>query len=190
MPCSQTMSISWSPPRASDERNPARLPALNIRIRKSSSRNIGSATWTSTRAKSPSNNTPPAISPITHGLPQPMLAPPYGWIAYVKPTRTSVSPTAKRTLPGMSRRWCCRIVAVSWSIRYAHAVPNRPNGTLSRKTARQSIAAIAPPTSSPTNIPARTPIWFTPIANPRWSGGNASVRMAAEFAIRNAPPTA
>ncbi len=33
------------------------------------------------------------------------------------------------------------------------------------------------------------PIWFMPMASPRWSGGKASVRMAAEFAKRKAPPT-
>ena len=90
----------------------------------------------------------------------------------------------------MSRRWWARIVAVSWSMRYAQTVPKSPNGTLTRNTARQSIAARTPPMSSPANMPARTPIWLTPMAKPRCSGGNASVRIAAELAMRNAPPTA
>ena len=80
------------------------LPAVNIRMRNSSSRNMGSGTRRSTAMKTTSRARPPAISPMTHGLPQPMLELPYGWMAYVKPTRTSVSPTAKSTLPGMSSR--------------------------------------------------------------------------------------
>ena len=75
------MRMNWSPPRARDDRNPAMLPAVNIRIRNSSSRNIGSDTRPSTMANRTSNSAPPAISAITDGLPQPMLELPYGWIA-------------------------------------------------------------------------------------------------------------
>ena len=38
------------------------------------------------------------------------------------------------------------------------------------------------------NDPAMAAIAFTPRAVPRWLAGNASVRMAAAFANRNAPP--
>jgi hypothetical protein len=69
-------------------------------------------------------------------------------------------------------------------------VPKSPNGTLSRKTARQSTAASTPPSSRPKKVPVSIPIWLMPMARPRWSGGKASVRMAAELAMRKAPPTA
>ena len=39
------------------------------------------------------------------------------------------------------------------------------------------------------NAPAMPAITLTPIANPRFEAGNASVRIAAEFAVSNAPPT-
>src|ERR1035437_1299925 len=65
MPCSHTMRMSWRPPRASDERKPAMLPAANIRMRKSSRRNMGSGTRRSTAMNTPRRASPPAISPIT-----------------------------------------------------------------------------------------------------------------------------
>jgi hypothetical protein len=39
------------------------------------------------------------------------------------------------------------------------------------------------------NEPAIAAIEFTPSARPRWSRGNASVRMALELANSSAPPT-
>ena len=69
-------------------------------------------------------------------------------------------------------------------------MPTTPNGTLIQKTARQSIAASRPPATRPRNWPASAVIWLTPRAMPRWCAGNASVRIAAEFAISIAPPVA
>ena len=83
-----------------------------------------------------------------------------------------------------------RVVATSRRFRYAHTVPNTPIGTLTQNTARQSQAASTPPSSSPTNWPEMPAIWLMPSAMPRWLAGNASVRMAAEFAISMAPPNA
>jgi hypothetical protein len=40
------------------------------------------------------------------------------------------------------------------------------------------------------NIPDRPETWFMPSANPRFSRGNASVRMAAELAVSMDPPRA
>ena len=69
-------------------------------------------------------------------------------------------------------------------------VPKMPIGTLTQKTARQSQAASRPPSSRPTNWPEMPAIWLMPSAMPRWLAGNASVRIAAEFAISIAPPNA
>jgi hypothetical protein len=69
-------------------------------------------------------------------------------------------------------------------------VPNTPIGTFTQKTARQSQAASAPPSSRPTNWPEMPAIWLMPSAMPRWRAGNASVKMAAEFAISMEPPNA
>ena len=40
------------------------------------------------------------------------------------------------------------------------------------------------------NWPEMPATWLIPIAMPRWLDGNASVRIAGEFAISMAPPTA
>ena len=62
------------------------------------------------------------------------------------------APAAKVRLPSQSMR-ALRVVAISRSDLYAQTVPNRPNGTLIQKTARQSQADSRPPSSSPTNWP-------------------------------------
>ncbi len=72
---------------------------------------------------------------------------------------------------------------------YAQIVPKTPIGTLIQKTARQSMSARMPPTTRPMNAPAMPAITLTPIAKPRWFALNASVRIAAELAMRSAPPT-
>ena len=69
-------------------------------------------------------------------------------------------------------------------------MPNTPTGTLTQNTARQSMAASSPPAMRPTNWPAIAAIWFVPRARPRWSAGNASVRIAAELAVSIEPPSA
>jgi len=67
-------------------------------------------------------------------------------------------------------------------------VPSTPTGTDTRNTQCQSIGASTPPTSRPRNEPAIAATPLMPSASPRWLAGNASVRIAAELAIRNAPP--
>ena len=47
-----------------------------------------------------------------------------------------------------------------------------------------------PPATRPMNWPAMAATWLVPRANPRWSAGNASVRIAAELAMSMDPPTA
>ena len=69
-------------------------------------------------------------------------------------------------------------------------MPNSPIGTFTQNTRRQSHAASTPPSSSPTNCPEIPAIWLTPSAMPRLLAGNASVKIAAEFAISIAPPKA
>ncbi len=49
-------------------------------MRNSASGNIGSATRVSMNAKSTSTATPPMMPVSTHGLVQPMVCPPYGWM--------------------------------------------------------------------------------------------------------------
>ena len=64
-----------------------------------------------------------------------------------------------------------------------------PNGTEIRNTRRQSIGASRPPSTRPMNMPLTPTMLLMPSAIPRWLAGNASVRIAAEFASRNAAPT-
>ena len=103
-------------------------------------------------------------------------------------TRMATSPEANVMLPHQSIR-AGRRMPRSSSLRHDHTVPNRPTGTDTRNTSRQSIGASRPPMTRPMNDPAMPATAFTPSAVPRWSCGKASVRMAAEFANRNAPPT-
>ncbi len=98
-------------------------------------------------------------------------------------------PTAKVMLPPQSIR-ARRGARTSRRLRIDHTVPNRPNGTLTQNTARQSISASRPPATRPRNCPASAAIWLTPSAMPRCSRGKASVRIAAEFAVSMDPPTA
>ena len=69
-------------------------------------------------------------------------------------------------------------------------MPNTPTGTFTQNTARQSISASTPPATRPMNWPAIAATWLMPSANPRRSTGNASVRIAAEFAVSIDPPRA
>ena len=78
---------------------------------------------------------------------------------------------------------------VSRSLRYAHAVPNRPTGTETRNTRCQSVVLSNPPTMSPTNDPDTAATALIPSAMPRSRCGKASVRMAVEHAKIIAPPT-
>jgi hypothetical protein len=107
----------------------------------------------------------------------------------VTPIRIALRPTANVMLPHQSIRPGCRS-PLSRSDRYAHTVPITPTGTLTQNTARQSIAARTPPATSPMNWPAMAATWLMPRAKPRWSTGNASVRIAAEFAVSIEPPSA
>ena len=68
--------------------------------------------------------------------------------------------------------------------------PPTPIGTDTMNTSRQSTAARMPPRISPMKVPEIPATWLMPIAVPRWSAGNASVRMAGELAISMAPPVA
>jgi hypothetical protein len=73
-------------------------------------------------------------------------------------------------------------------MKYAHKVPNAPTGAETRKIRCQFTGASAPPRISPMNDPAIAATEFRPRAVPRWWAGNASVRIAAALANRNAPP--
>ena len=91
-------------------------------------------------------------------------------------------------LPHQSMRACWRMPRSS-SFIHDQTVPNRPTGTDTRNTSRQSIGPRMPPTTRPMNEPAMPATAFTPSAMPRWSEGKASVRIAEELANRKAPPT-
>ena len=65
-----------------------------------------------------------------------------------------------------------------------------PNGTLTKNTYLQSNMASIPPNIKPMNIPDITATIFIPNAFPRSLDGNASVIIAALFAIKSALPTA
>ena len=91
-------------------------------------------------------------------------------------------------LPHQSTRARLGVLRSS-SLRYAHTVPNTPIGTEIRNTARQSIGASRPPSTSPMKTPLTPTMLLMPSAIPRWLAGNASVRIAAELASRKAAPT-
>ncbi len=76
MPWSQMISMNIRPPRPMAARRLDRLPAVNARIRKSWSRNIGSGDRTSIRQNTTSSATPSDRAPRTVGLSQPMVRPP------------------------------------------------------------------------------------------------------------------
>ena len=78
IPWSQMINMNIRPPRLSEARKLATLPAEKARIRKRESLNIGSFTLVSTKPKKISTSTPPKISASTFGLVQPMECPPYG----------------------------------------------------------------------------------------------------------------
>ena len=67
-------------------------------------------------------------------------------------------------------------------------VPTMPSGTETRKISRQLTAASRPPSTRPMNWPLIPATLLIPSASPRWWAGNASVRIATEFAIRKAAP--
>jgi hypothetical protein len=117
-----------------------------------------------------------------------MDRPPCGNNPYVRPMRIITRPTAKIRFPHHSILAAAR-TATSFSFRYAHTMPNTPIGTLIQNTARQTTSASTPPTTNPINEAAMPAMTATPIAKPRRLAGNASVMMAAEFAVRSAPPT-
>jgi hypothetical protein len=181
-----TMNIS--PPRPIELSSAATVPNVNPRRRKRLTRNIGSATRVSTITKTTSSATPPMIAVSTDGLVHPMECVPYGWIPYVIPTSTEISPTANRTFPHQSTRERFTM-PVSRNLRYAHAVPNNPTGTETRNTRCQSVVLSNPPTISPMNDPDTAATALIPSAMPRSRCGNASVRMAVEQAKIIAPPT-
>jgi hypothetical protein len=64
----------------------------------------------------------------------------------------------------------------------------RPHGTDTKNTSRQDTGVSTPPSTNPINEPAIAATMLIPSARPRCVGGNASVRIAEELAIRNAAP--
>ena len=188
MPCSQMITMNISPPLPTELSSAATVPNVNPRKRKRLTRNIGSATRVSITTKTTSSATPPMISASTAGLVHPIVLPPYGWIPYVMPTSTRISPTPNVTLPHQSTRER-RTMPTSRSFRYAQTVPNRPTGTDTRNTRCQSVVLSNPPTMSPMKEPDTAATALIPNAMPRSCCGNASVRMAVELAKIIAPPT-
>ncbi len=116
-----------------------------------------------------------------------MACPAYGRIPYVTATIRQTSPIANVTFPHQSIRALLGVES-SRSFRYAHTVPNSPTGTEIRNTSRQLTGASRPPSTSPMNMPLTPTMLLIPSAIPRWFCGNASVMIAAAFAIRQAPP--
>ena len=69
-------------------------------------------------------------------------------------------------------------------------VPKIPNGILTRNTYLQSNIASTPPMIKPKNCPDINATIFIPKAFPLSLDGNASVSIAALFAMNNAVPVA
>jgi hypothetical protein len=80
MPWSQMMSMNWRPPRPMEAISPAKLPAANTGERNSWRWNIGSGERSSMTQNATSSATPPNSPARTHGLVQPVLWLPYGWM--------------------------------------------------------------------------------------------------------------
>ncbi len=72
MPCNQMMRMNIIPPRASEDRRLAMLPAVKGRIRKRRRRNIGWSTRVSIQANTTSTARPPKSAPSTLGLVHPI----------------------------------------------------------------------------------------------------------------------
>ena len=70
------ISMNISPPRLSEARKLATLPAEKARMRKRDRRNIGCATLVSMIPKTTRMAMPPKISASTMGLVHPMVCPP------------------------------------------------------------------------------------------------------------------
>lgn len=100
---------------------------------------------------------------------------------------TRTKPTPRVTLPHQSTAARLRIPR-SWSSVSDQIVPNNPNGTDTKYTRRQLIAARPPPSTGPMNRPAMLDTLLIPSANPRWVAGNASVMMAPDLAAVDASP--
>ena len=76
IPCSQMISMNIKPPRLSEARKLAALPAEKARMRNRERRNIGCFTLVSTIPNTIRTSRPPKISTSTFGLVQPMECPP------------------------------------------------------------------------------------------------------------------
>jgi len=80
MPCSQMMSMNCSPPRPTEDINPARLPMPNAADRNSRTSTIGWGTRSSMKQNATSSASPPMIAASTIGLVHPVVESPYGWM--------------------------------------------------------------------------------------------------------------
>ena len=107
----------------------------------------------------------------------------------VMPIRIALSPTAKVTFPHQSMRPRCRS-PLSRSLQVGPYRAEDADGHVDPEHGAPVRAASTPPATSPMNMPARPATWLMPSAKPRWSEGNASVRIAAELAISMDPPNA
>ena len=76
MPCSQMISMNWSPPRPTDDISPARLPMPNDADLNKRMSTIGCSTRSSMKQNATSISSPATIDPMTHGLVQPVEEPP------------------------------------------------------------------------------------------------------------------
>ena len=72
MPCNQMINMNIKPPRPTAERKVESVPNVNALILNSGSRNMGSSTLDSIRAKATRNATPSISSVMTLTLVQPM----------------------------------------------------------------------------------------------------------------------
>ena len=76
MPWSQMTSMNIKPPRLSEARKLATLPALKARMRNRVSRNMGCATLVSTTPKTTRMPMPPKMAATTKGFVHTIVCPP------------------------------------------------------------------------------------------------------------------
>ena len=159
-----------------------RFPIANWRLETSAGGSIGSAVRCSHHTNRAISRVPLARQATISALAQPT------WLARVSAQTSATTPAVTSPTPARSRRsgapW------LSGRSRVPSSTAARPSGTLSQKIQCQSIVCvITPPTIGPsaTARPASPP--YTPTIIPRFSGGNAVVRIVRLSGSTTAAPS-
>ena len=184
IPCSQMMRMNCRPPRPIADRSAAMLPAANARMRKRSRWNIGSSTRVSITQNTTSSAMPPSSIDRTNGDVHPIV------VAAVRldPVRdpdhhADEAEREGRVPPPVDAGRATHAELAERVVRpdgRNHADRHRDEEDEPPRHGRQHAAE-----DEPEERAGDRGDEFTPIASPRWCTGNASVRIALEFANRS-----